>query len=86
MDAEIQDINVNVTLSNKTSECNVNCGDGTKTTTIVSCAGKKSSQAGKFRIDDSLDCTTTFIQTNCTGNGSNCPGIYHLILNKLQYA
>ena len=62
-----------------TSECNLNCGIGNKTTTIVSCIGKKSAEEGKFRIDDKLECTTTLKQTECRGNGSDCPGTYYVI-------
>ena len=84
-DTNGKQIDINVTMSNTTSECSVNCGNGTKTTTIVSCIGKKSSESGKFRIDDSLNCTTTLNHTDCPGNGSNCPGAYNLIREYKSY-
>ncbi len=79
-DTDDHEININVTLSNTTSECSVNCGNGTKTTTIVSCIGKKSAEVGKFRIDDSLKCTTIQIETECSRNSLDCPGTYNVIM------
>jgi hypothetical protein len=78
-DTNDEKVDINVTLSNTTTKCPVNCENGTKTTTIVSYLGKKSAEAGKFQIDDSLECVTTLKHTECQGNGSNCPGTYHVI-------
>ena len=66
---------VNITLSNTTSECSSNCGAGNKTTTIISCQVQQSAESNKYHIDDSLSCTSTFIETECTANASNCPGM-----------
>ena len=84
-DVEDQKHDVNITISNTTSSCSVNCGNGTKTTTIVSCKGQQSSEANKFRIDDSLECSSSFIETECQGDDSNCPGMYYLSRTKLKF-
>ena len=73
--------NINVPLSTTTSKCNVNCGVGNITTTVVSCIGKKSEEPGKFRIDDSLQCTTTLNHTPCNGTDLDCPGTYNVIMH-----
>ena len=81
-DEDDQKHDVNITISNTTSVCSVNCGNGTQTTTIVSCKGTRSSEANQFRIDDSLECSSTFIETECQADDSNCPGMFYLTCTK----
>ena len=57
---------------------------GTKTTIVVYCKVQQSSEANKFRIDESLECVSTFIETECKANDSNCPGMYYLVGNNYK--
>ena len=66
---------VDVNMSNTTTNCSVMCGAGHLTTTTVTCKGK-SKGASNYRIDDSMKCWTNVTRASCNGISSSCPGIY----------